>query len=168
MKNLTRVMYRDNQQFAKFFVLYDIRLIGLDAFLEPSVALLTGIDDVSKSIGFPFAGVAIQLVRGVVAMEVKREANSARCRALIFQMADMMGALLQMHDIKDPELKTDDGQTVIGRINALMGKIEVEIKKCGNLIDLYHNHHVISMWTFVFYGTYSSGIMSPSSSSKHS
>ena len=78
-------------------------------------------------------------------MEVKREANSARCRALILQMADMMGALLQLHDVKDPELKTDDGQTVIGRINALLTRIELEIKQCGNLIDLYHRHHVFSM-----------------------
>jgi hypothetical protein len=59
-------------------------------------------------------------------------------------MADMMGALLQLHYVKDPELVTEDGKSVQGRIQALMGDIEKDIQKCGNLIDTYHRHSATS------------------------
>ena len=62
-------------------------------------------------------------------------------------MADMMGALLQLHFVKDPDLPTGDGQTMVGRINALMKDIELDIKKCGSLVDVYHRHSLTSMWT---------------------
>lgn len=103
-------------------------------------------DELAKSTAFPFVGSAVTLLRGVVKLETERRANSGRCRALILQITDMMGALLQLRNVKDPELETDGGETMVGRIDALMKKIEVNITECGNLIDLYHRHHFFSMW----------------------
>lgn len=60
-------------------------------------------------------------------------------------MADMMGALLQLSSVQDPELKDQrTGQTVVGRIQALMSSIEQDIKDCGNLIDTYAKHSLPS------------------------
>jgi hypothetical protein len=38
--------------------------------------------------------VAVKLFNGVVQLELQRRENSAKARALILQMADMLGALL--------------------------------------------------------------------------
>lgn len=85
------------------------------------------------------------LFRGVVKLETQRRQNSGRCRALILQMADMMGVLLQLSSVRDPQLKDErTGQTVVGRIQALMANIEKDIKDCGNLIDTYAKHSLPS------------------------
>lgn len=41
--------------------------------------------------------VAVTLLNGVVQLELQRRQNSTKARALILQMADMMGALLVGH-----------------------------------------------------------------------
>lgn len=64
-------------------------------------------------------------------------------------MADMMGALLQLASVQDPTLKDErSGQTVTGRVQALMKNIEGDIKDCGNLIDTYAKHSLASESTF--------------------
>jgi hypothetical protein len=86
------------------------------------------------------------LFKGVVQLETQRRENSRRCHALILQMADMMGALLQLSSVSDPELKDErTGQTIVGRIQALMANIEQDITDCGNLIDTYAKHSLPSM-----------------------
>ena len=72
--------------------------------------------------------VAVLLVRGIVKLETQRRENSRRSKALILQIADMMGALLQLHYVKDPELENEKGESVQGRIQVLMKAIEEDIK----------------------------------------
>lgn len=60
-------------------------------------------------------------------------------------MADMMGALLQLDGVQDPSIKDErTGQTITGRVQALMQSIEGDIKDCGNLIDTYAKHSLPS------------------------
>ncbi len=80
------------------------------------------------------------LFKGVVTLETQRRDNNAKARALVLQLSDMLGALLQLRDVKDPELKTDNGESVRGRVQALMGRVEQEIEEVGNLIDTHHKH----------------------------
>lgn len=102
--------------------------------------------------------VAVKLFNGVVTLEIQRRQNSVKARALILQMADMMSALLvrsegilfrlmvlkcslqQLHFVEDPEMVTEDGQTVAGRIQNLLGDIKKDITDCGHIINKYHQH----------------------------
>ena len=88
--------------------------------------------------------VALFLIKGIVKLEVQRRENSKKCKALILQMADMMGALLQLHYVRDPELVDERGESIAGRIQVLMKHIEQDIKNCGNLIDTYSKHSIAS------------------------
>jgi hypothetical protein len=106
---------------------------------------MTGLEGLAKAQPFPFVEVAVLLVKGVVTLETQRRNNTSRSRALILQIADMMSALLQLHFVKDPELTTETGESVCGRIQALMGAVERDIKNCGNLIDTYHKHSLTSV-----------------------
>jgi hypothetical protein len=86
------------------------------------------------------------LFKGVVKLETQRRQNSKRCQALILQMADMMGVLLQLSSVRDPELKDErTGQTVVARIQSVMANVENDIRDCGNLIDTYAKHSLPSV-----------------------
>lgn len=37
-------------------------------------------------------------------------------------------------------MKTEDGQSVAGRIQNLLGDIKQDITSCGNVINKYHQH----------------------------
>jgi len=57
----------------------------------------------------------------------------------------MMGALLQLSSVQDPEQKDQrTGQTIVGRVQALMASIEKDIRDSGNLIDTYAKHSLPS------------------------
>lgn len=89
--------------------------------------------------------VAVYLFKGVVQLEIQRRENSKKSRALILQMADMMGALLQLANVQDPDLEDEkSGQSIKGRVQVLMKSIESDIKDCGNLVDTYAKHSVAS------------------------
>ncbi|KAF8312648.1 hypothetical protein DL93DRAFT_1295443 [Clavulina sp. PMI_390] len=126
---------------------------ALDNWVPVVDKVMDGLDGLAKSTAFPFVGVAVYLFKGVVQLETQRRENSKRARALILQMADMLGALLQLDGVQDPDLKDQKtGQTVGGRIQRLMSAIEGDIKDCGNLIDAYSKHSVASK--FFFSGQY--------------
>ncbi|KAE9402429.1 hypothetical protein BT96DRAFT_855748 [Gymnopus androsaceus JB14] len=109
---------------------------------------MDGVEAIVKAQPFPFVQVAVLLVRGIVKLETQRRENSRKARALIFQMADMLGALLQLHNVQDPELKDERGQSIQGRIQVLMKDIEADIRECGALIDAYHKHSLTSKFFF--------------------
>lgn len=138
----------------------------VDDWLGTIDKVVGGLDSLAKSQPFPFVGgeqlftlrrireryltycglvtVAVLLLKGVIKLETQRRENSKRTRALVLQLADMMGALLQLHFVKDPELKSATGESIAGRIQVLMAAIEKDITDCGNLIDAYHKHSLTS------------------------
>ncbi|KAF8320533.1 uncharacterized protein EI90DRAFT_3080514, partial [Cantharellus anzutake] len=100
--------------------------------------VLTGLEGLAAAQPFPFVKLAVQLFHGVVQLETQRRSNSAKARALILQLSDMMSTLLQLHYVKDPTLKSLTGET--------------DIKTVGNLVDQYHKHSSTSK--FFFSGKY--------------
>ncbi|KAI0041239.1 hypothetical protein FA95DRAFT_714838 [Auriscalpium vulgare] len=124
----------------------------VDAWIGTVDKVLVGVEGLAKSQPFPFVETAVLLVRGIVKLETERRENNRRTRALILQIADMMGALLQLHNVRDPELVTERGQSVQGRIQVLMQRIEADVTECGALIDAYHKHSLTSK--FFFSGSY--------------
>ncbi|KAF8320530.1 uncharacterized protein EI90DRAFT_2598279 [Cantharellus anzutake] len=114
--------------------------------------VLTGLEGLAAAQPFPFVKLAVQLFHGVVQLETQRRSNSAKARALILQLSDMMSTLLQLHHVKDPTLKSPTGETIAGRLQSLMGQIEQDIKTVGNLVDQYHKHSSTSK--FFFSGKY--------------
>jgi hypothetical protein len=42
-----------------------------------------------------------------------------------------------------PNLITESGDTIIGRIQQLMSSIENDIKECGKAIDTYRKQHLM-------------------------
>ncbi|KAF8340734.1 uncharacterized protein EI90DRAFT_3036693 [Cantharellus anzutake] len=124
----------------------------VDGWLGTIDRVVNGLDELAKSQPFPFVGPAILVFTALVKLESQRRENSKRARALLLQIADMLSALLQLHFVKDPELKDADGQSVQGRIQVLMEDIKKDIQDCGNLIHTYHNHSLTSK--FFFSGSY--------------
>ncbi|KAF8340736.1 uncharacterized protein EI90DRAFT_3117280 [Cantharellus anzutake] len=134
----------------------------IDGWLGTVDRVVNGLDELAKSSPFPFIGPAILLLSAVVKLETQRRENSRRTRALILQMADMLSALLQLHFVQDPELEDAKGQSVQGRIQALMEDIKKDIQDCGNLIDTYHKHSLTSK--FFFSGSYATKFSAKASS----
>src|SRR5260370_42043172 len=62
----------------------------------------------------------ILVFSAVVKLETKRRQNSARARALILQMADMLSALLPLHFVRDPEQENANGKPIRGSIQGLV------------------------------------------------
>jgi hypothetical protein len=109
--------------------------------------------------------VGVLLFKAVIEIELKRRENDRRTLSLVLQMADMMGTLLQrvfnpylyyfilfvnqvlprLKDVKDPDLKTEAGETVTGRLQLLMKAIENDIKECGKAVDTYRKQHVMGV-----------------------
>ncbi|KAF8288826.1 hypothetical protein DL93DRAFT_1177376 [Clavulina sp. PMI_390] len=117
---------------------------AMDDWIGPINKVMDGLLGLAKAQPFPFVELAVTLFNGVVKLELQRRQNSTRARALILQMADMMGALLQLHFVEDPTLITDNGDSVQGRIQNLMRDIEQDINSTGNLINKYHQHSLAS------------------------
>jgi hypothetical protein len=112
------------------------------------------------------SSVAVKLFNGLVTLEIQRRQNSAKAKALVLQMADMLGALLvrralhplyspilihdmtvqQLHFVEDPTLQTEDGVSVAGRIQILMSRIKDDITQCGNLLNKYHAHSLACVY----------------------
>ncbi|KAF9073392.1 hypothetical protein BDP27DRAFT_1318820 [Rhodocollybia butyracea] len=120
----------------------------VDSWTGPVNRILDGVEAIVNAQPFPFVGVAVLLVRGIVRLETQRRENSRRTQALILQIADMLGALLQLHNIQDPDLEVEPGQSIQGRIQLLMNDINGDIKACGMLIDAYHKHSLTSKFFF--------------------
>jgi hypothetical protein len=116
------------------------------------------------------SSVAVKLFNGLVTLEIQRRQNSAKAKALVLQMADMLGALLvcralhplydpiltigttsqQLHFVEDPTLQTEDGVSVAGRIQILMSRIKDDITQCGNLLNKYHAHSLACVYLFIY------------------
>lgn len=45
-------------------------------------------------------------------------------------------------------MKTESGDTVVGRLQKLVGQIEMDIKTCGATIDAYRKQHVMGTPSF--------------------
>ncbi|KAF9059723.1 hypothetical protein BDP27DRAFT_1371208 [Rhodocollybia butyracea] len=110
-----------------------------DSWTGPVNRILDGVEAIVKAQPFPFVEVRL---------ETQRRENSRKTRALILQIADMLGALLQLHNVQDPELEAEPGKSVQGRIQVLMKDIYADIKACGALIDAYHKHSLTSKFFF--------------------
>ncbi|KAF8316872.1 hypothetical protein DL93DRAFT_2154581 [Clavulina sp. PMI_390] len=116
----------------------------IDDWIGPINKVTECLLSLAKAQPFPFVELAVTLFDGVVKLEVNRRQNDSKARALILQLADMMGALLQLHFVEDPALVANNGQSVQGRVQLLMKDIEKDINNTGNLINKYHQHSLAS------------------------
>ena len=61
--------------------------------------------------------------------------------ALIVQMANTLNTVLKIRRAEDPFSINDAGESVVSRVEALMRRLERDIKDCGHLIRDFHKHN---------------------------
>ncbi|CAK5278366.1 unnamed protein product [Mycena citricolor] len=108
---------------------------GLSTFMEGMPVLMSALDEVAKL--HPFIGVAVMAFKAVWALEQKRRDNDRKIVALHMEMKDMMGALLQMRNVKDADQVAPDGSTIKGRVQVIAKETADDIKACANACDTY-------------------------------
>ncbi|CAK5278153.1 unnamed protein product [Mycena citricolor] len=108
---------------------------GLNTFMEGMPVLMSALDEVAKL--HPFIGVAVMAFKAVWALEQKRRDNDRKIVALHMEMKDMMGALLQMRNVKDADQVAPDGSTIKGRVQVIAKETADDIKACANACDTY-------------------------------
>ncbi|OJA16897.1 hypothetical protein AZE42_11473 [Rhizopogon vesiculosus] len=104
-------------------------------FLAVATKVMDALDVVKQV--HPFVGVAVIAFMAVVNLELKRRENDHRVSSMIAQATDMMGMLLQLKDVKDPDITGPYGETIEGRLQDVMKHIAQDIEDCGNAIDKY-------------------------------
>ncbi|KAH7104478.1 hypothetical protein BKA62DRAFT_692388 [Auriculariales sp. MPI-PUGE-AT-0066] len=92
----------------------------------------------------PFIGLAVVAFKGIVQFELKRRENDKRVSALMLQATDMFSELLSLNHLSDPDQVLPSGQTIRGRLQAILDKILALVKDMGNCIDKYHKSKTIS------------------------
>ncbi|TFK63633.1 hypothetical protein BDN72DRAFT_308713 [Pluteus cervinus] len=85
----------------------------------------------------PAIGLAVIAFRAVIMLDMKRRENNKKVLALKIEMQDMMIELFELRHIRDPTEAGPDGKLLGSRMQALMVKIEQDIKEAGSVCDAY-------------------------------
>ncbi|KAI0795577.1 hypothetical protein C8Q75DRAFT_803447 [Abortiporus biennis] len=96
--------------------------------------LMKCLDEVAKL--HPAVLAAVLAFKVVLSMELTRQWNDCRIRALYVEMKNMVMILVQLKDVKDhPEYIA--GQKFEAYLQEISKKTAKDIKKCGNVCDAY-------------------------------
>ncbi|KAH9855711.1 hypothetical protein C2E23DRAFT_723446 [Lenzites betulinus] len=107
-----------------------------------SNALLEGLPELMKVLQevaaiHPFIALAVGAFRVAIELDLKRRENDKKVNLLFMEMRDMMTALVELQNVKDPGQPGDDGKTVQQRLQNLADQIESDILECANVCDAY-------------------------------
>ncbi|KAL1937671.1 hypothetical protein VTO73DRAFT_12946 [Trametes versicolor] len=85
----------------------------------------------------PFIALAVGAFRVAIELDLKRRENDKKINLLFMEMRDMMTALVELGDVKEPKRAGKDGKTVQERLQGLVDNIETDILDCANVCDAY-------------------------------
>ncbi|KAI0820569.1 hypothetical protein BC628DRAFT_1329894 [Trametes gibbosa] len=107
-----------------------------------SNALLEGLPELVKVLQevaaiHPFIALAVGAFRVAIELDLKRRENDKKINLLFMEMRDMMTALVELQNVKNPGQSGGDGKTVQQRLQSLADLIESDILECANVCDAY-------------------------------
>ncbi|KAI0827868.1 hypothetical protein BC628DRAFT_1409435 [Trametes gibbosa] len=111
-----------------------ILLDGVHSLVESLPPLVRALDTVAQI--HPFLAIAVGAFKVVVELEAKRRDNDKKVNLLFLEMRNMMGALLQLQDVR-AEHVAPDGLSIGARLADVVKKTADDIKTCANACDAY-------------------------------
>ncbi|KAF8589615.1 hypothetical protein K439DRAFT_1521372 [Ramaria rubella] len=111
---------------------------GMSSLVEGSEVLMKALDEVAKL--HPFVGVAVLAFKAVWSLEMKCRENNKKVEALHSEMHNMIEVLVELKDIKDENMITEDDKGHMGKLSKDMAK---DIEDCANTCDTYSKKKII-------------------------
>ncbi|KAK7678018.1 hypothetical protein QCA50_018958 [Cerrena zonata] len=107
----------------------------VSSFAENIPWLMNVLDEVTAL--HPAIQVVALAFKAAYHIEMTRRENDKRIKTLYVEMKEMIHVLIQLRDVKDPDVRDPYGYPLSNRLEQLSQKAAVDIKDCANVCDTF-------------------------------